>query len=153
MGFDFTQGASKAEIVKMILTTTGEYTPVVSKVVAGGFWVVWDHVTGDRNARFIGLYLLEKQKGFGWGYNSMTEAMGPSDVSCPLPFLEITPLPASPYAANWREKVKAHWAAKAKRGEQAALGEAREREAETPACLAHFSAMPCPICALENAGR
>lgn len=115
MGYTFTKGASKADIIKDILTGGGkpqDFFPLAHKLVGRYLWVVWEHNSVDRNARFIGLCLLESEKGFGWGYKPMEESMGPYEVSCPLQFLEITPLPDSPYASDWREKVRAYHAAK-----------------------------------------
>jgi len=115
MGWDFTKDASKADIVRKCLYGSAkptEYFPIAYRVVSNCLWVVFEHISDDRSARFIGLYLLQKKSGFGWGYNSMEEAMGPCEVSCPLQFLEITPLPNSPCAEAWREKVRAYHAAK-----------------------------------------
>jgi hypothetical protein len=111
MGYDFTKGANKADIVKDILTGGAkptEYFAVAHRTVGRVLWVVWEHESVDRNARFIGCYLLESQKGFGWGYKPMSESEGPCYYTCPLQFLEITPLPDSPFAAAWREKVRHH---------------------------------------------
>lgn len=116
MGWDFTKDASKADIVKECLSGGAkptEYFPIAQKIVGNCLWVVFEHNSQDRNARFIALYLLEKQRGFGWGYKPMEESMGPYEVSCPLQFLEITPLPVSPYAASWREKVREYHGKKA----------------------------------------
>jgi hypothetical protein len=110
MGYDFIKGASKADIVKAILSggdKPDEYSAVAHKVAGRCLWVVWEHVSGDRNARFIGLYMLESERGFGWGYKEMSEAHGPSEYSCPLQFLEIVPMPQSPFAEAWRERVHA----------------------------------------------
>jgi hypothetical protein len=111
MGYDFIKGASKADIVKAILSggdKPDEYSAVAHKVAGRCLWVVWEHVSGDRNARFIGLYMLESERRFGWGYKETSEAHGPAEVSCPLQFLEITPMPHSPFAESWRERVRHH---------------------------------------------
>ena len=115
MGWDFTKDASKADIVRECLSGSAkptDYFPIAHKVVSNCLWIVFEHISGDRSARFIGLCLLEKKSGFGWGYKTMEEVMGPCEVSCPLQFLEITPLPNSPGAEAWREKVRAYHAAK-----------------------------------------
>ena len=135
MGWDFTKDASRHDIVKECLSggaKPAEYFPIAHKTVGNCLWVVFEHNSEDRNARFIALYLLQKQNGFGWGYKAMEESMGPIEVCCPLQFLEIAPLPQSPYAQNWREKVRAYHAEKeriagvvkrAESGEQIALSE------------------------------
>ena len=43
-----------------------------------------------------------------WGYKDLDESCGPSDVSCPLSYLDMVPCSEGPYAAPWRERVKAH---------------------------------------------
>lgn len=109
MGWDFTKGASKQDVVKEILSGGGkpeEFLPIAHKVVGRCLWVVWEHNSVDRNARFIGLYFLDKNPGYGWGYKAMEESQGPYEVSCPLQFLDITPLPDSPYSQEWRDKVR-----------------------------------------------
>ncbi len=115
MGWDFTRDASKADIVKDCLfggAKPTEYVPIAHKTVGNCLWVVFEHDSQDRNARFIGLYLLEKQRGYGWGYKPMDEGMGPYELSCPLQFLDITPLPQSPFAEAWRAKVRDYHAQK-----------------------------------------
>lgn len=115
MGWEHTKGASKADIIKRCLLGSAkptEYSPIAHKTVGNCLWVVFEHDSVDRNARFIALYLLAKEQGFGWGYKAMEESMGPYEVSCPLQFLEITPLPDSPYAQEWREKVREYHAKK-----------------------------------------
>src|SRR5260370_40621778 len=114
MGLDFAKDASKADTVKDCLSGGAkptEYFPIAHKTVGNCLWVVFEHNSEDRAARFIGLYLLEKQRGYGWGYKPMDERMGPCELSCPLQFLDITPLPASPYPEAWRAKVHADHAA------------------------------------------
>jgi len=115
MGWDYIEGASKADIVNRCLSGGGkpaEYLPLVHKVVGRCLWVVWEHSSANRAARFIGLCLLEEEQGYGWGYKPMEEAQGPDEITCPLQFLEITPLPDSPYAEEWRAKVREYHAAK-----------------------------------------
>lgn len=41
------------------------------------------------------------------GYKDMTESMGPNCYSCPLEYLEMVPMPESPFAEEWRESVRA----------------------------------------------
>jgi hypothetical protein len=113
MGYEFVKDATKADIVKEVLSGGGtpqEFFPLVHRVVGGCLWVVWEHKSTDRSARFIGLYLLESRLGFGWGYKALEESMGPSKVNCPLQFLEIVPIADSPYAEAWRNKVREYHA-------------------------------------------
>ena len=158
MGWDYTQGVKKADIVKAILSggdKPTEYFPIAHKVVGHCLWVVWEHDSQDKQARFIGLYLLESQKGFGWGYKSLQESMGPSEVSCPLQFLEITPSPDSPYAEEWRKKVRQYHQETAIRKAQSP-GESL-RSVNCGECLmAHVDVVPlnahgkCSCCATNH---
>jgi hypothetical protein len=47
---------------------------------------------------------------YGWGYKSMDESMGPAYYTCPLSYLDMVPMPDSPYAREWREKVREYHA-------------------------------------------
>jgi hypothetical protein len=40
-------------------------------------------------------------------YKPMDEAVGPCYYRCPVEWLDSVPVPDSPYAAGWREKVRA----------------------------------------------
>jgi hypothetical protein len=153
MGWDFKQGATKKDIIADLVGRLGEsdeYVTLVRRTVGNCLWAVIEHNTGDANSRYINLYLLESKRGYGWGYKSIGECMEPYECSCPLAFLQMVPEGNE----SWRDRVRLYWAAKAKRGAQAAQFEASEREAarvETIVpCLPHFSETPCPICALEE---
>lgn len=69
-------------------------------------WLVCEKPDG---ARFIALFLINGNDG-GWGYKDMTEDMGPCYYDCPLAFLDMVP----EANARWREKVRAHHAARAR---------------------------------------
>ena len=59
-------------------------------------------------SRWIGCVLMQKYGKFEWGYKCLEESMGPSQVSCPLAYLDMVPEPTHNY--NWRESVRAYWA-------------------------------------------
>jgi hypothetical protein len=40
-------------------------------------------------------------------YKPMDESVGPAYYRCPVEWLDLVPVPNSPYAAGWREKVRA----------------------------------------------
>lgn len=67
-------------------------------------WVLYKHPEGKN---FIALYLCSSYRG-EYGYKDCSESMGPLEVDCPLRFLDAAPVPSSPYAAEWREKVRTH---------------------------------------------
>jgi hypothetical protein len=98
MGWDFTKGASKKDIVEGIKRSIGANLRA-SKLVGKEFWVVEEQAPGKLQ---IVLFLLEKDGGFGWGYKDMTEAMGPYYYGCPLEFLDMAPVAN----ASWREKLR-----------------------------------------------
>lgn len=79
----------------------------------GVLWSVWsvqDKTTGAET-RYIGCDILEYLRGNGsgneWGYKDLCESSGPYYYSCPLAYLEMVPVPDSPYAAGWRANVRA----------------------------------------------
>lgn len=72
---------------------------------------LWTVIEKPDGTRFIALDLLQagnKAHGEGWGHKDLCESMGPSQVDCPLKFLDMVPMPESEYAAGWRESVRAH---------------------------------------------
>jgi hypothetical protein len=91
----------------------GDWTVIASAVkpsesgYKGVLWTVNERKSDGR--RFIGCDLLDSMREHGrtsWGYKDLEESMGPAEVSCPARFLELVPVPSSPYAAAWREKVR-----------------------------------------------
>lgn len=104
MGFMFTQGATKKDVIKAI---TAPYTSANSlRVVTllqclrgNVLWTVHETTLGER---WIGCYLLGAERGFGWGYKGMDESMHPYYYTCPLSYLEMAP----PTCKEWREGVR-----------------------------------------------
>jgi hypothetical protein len=92
-------------------------------------WAVQEGVKQDGTVvRFIALYLLRGRTGSrdGWGYKGMDESAGPSAVNCPLSYLDMTPVGPG-YAAEWRERVHAYHAKRARKfspGTRIRLGDA-----------------------------
>jgi len=105
MGWDYQQGQNKKSLVVM-LTRWGYLAEkvVAHKVInsSPGHAELWLVLETEKAGRLICLCLLQSQKGYGWGYKSMTEAMGPYIYSCPLDFLDQAP-EACP---EWRTKVR-----------------------------------------------
>jgi hypothetical protein len=104
MGWDFTQGATKSDIVEQILTLGADdgrqVSPIAHKVVGKNLWVVWQ----DGEERVLVLYLLDRHAGFGWGYKTITEAMGPYETNVPAEFLALATHQTS---TAFRERVRA----------------------------------------------
>lgn len=104
MGWDFTAGASKKDIIAY-LTKEGESTKCLAHTVKGNvLWTV--HETKASGAKWIGCFLLGSSRNFGWGYKDMCESMHPYQYNCPLSYLDMVPV-ACP---EWREGVKAYHA-------------------------------------------
>jgi len=105
MGWDFKQGASKADIVKDLVSTviTANFiaTTVAHKVVGQELWRLVEFSDDAGKKTVIVLDLLSSSKNFGWGYKEMDEAMGPYYYKVPKSFLDRAPVtnPA------WRARV------------------------------------------------
>lgn len=114
MGYDFTKGASKKDIVAYLIGSwTGEESSTVtlkSKVIGNVLWTVRKTVRSNEETLWIGCDLLENQRGYGWGYKAMDESVGPCYYTCPLEYLDIVPPSTSPYSAGWRDDVRSYHA-------------------------------------------
>lgn len=73
------------------------YTPA-----RGTLWTVWEYTvvgcdgTVLKDERYIGCDLIQYGQGVQgcyWGYKDLEASMGPSDISCPLKYLEMVPEP------------------------------------------------------------
>lgn len=122
MGWLFTQGYTRKDLVeKLTKDWTGEdgKTRHCLEHSSNGTYVLWAvwQVGNDESDRFIACYLTKNDKGFGWGYKGMSESMGPGYYGCPLRFLDMVPVPDSPYASEWREKVKEYHAKRSRKFE------------------------------------
>lgn len=107
MGWLFTLGQTRGQLIDH-LTRERDTCKTVAKFASGNhLWVVHEDRKGER---FIVLYLLQNQQGYGWGYKDIDESMGPYYYSCPLKFLELAPKAAN---AEWREEVRKYHARRA----------------------------------------
>ena len=98
MGWLFTRGASKDDVVQELLRQS---PPVEYALCANTLWLVAE----CRGQRFIACFLLEAG-GDGWGYKAMEEAMHPYYYDCPLRLLELAPVASE----EWRRKVSEYHA-------------------------------------------
>lgn len=120
MSWDFTKGASKQDIVRQLTEIhsweeqdngfRNMVTTEAHKVVGRTLWAVKAHTRYDaggnsKTSRYIMCYLLDNQRGFGWGFKDMDEAQQPYQYDCPVEFLDMAPAPA--HTAEWRDKVRA----------------------------------------------
>lgn len=116
MGHYFTVGASRADIVKELLTPLREKNHLHESTVIceDGEWILWTVEYGKRNGKpyqFIGCYILREANG-DWGYKPMDETMGPCFYSVPLDWLDKYPciVPEEDmrgYRDEWRKQVRA----------------------------------------------
>jgi hypothetical protein len=109
---------SKAEVVEHLKRQAGERL-VKASVVGNVLWTVERaYESGDlfirccllSGGRFHQGVRLPAGSDMRWGYKDLEESMGPAEVSCPLAFLDMVPVPKGEYAARWRERVRAHHA-------------------------------------------
>lgn len=115
MGWDFTQGASKKNIIDQIIRSSGGGGHCIAHCVRGNcLWTVFEESEGEPDTRLrqIVLFLLGASKG-DWGYKDMTESMHPYYYSCPLKYLDMVKQPTGEDSARWRENVRALAARKA----------------------------------------
>lgn len=110
MGWLFTEGQTKADLIAH-LTQCDSQLHTHRKCVRGTtLWAVQEHK--DRPGEpFIVAYLMQHERGYGWGYKPVTESMGPAEVSCPVSYLDAVPIADGPHALEWRERVRRHHAA------------------------------------------
>lgn len=113
MGWLFTKGQTRAQLIARLTTpwtseeTNLSYTPIRHCTKGNNLWSVWERSDGHR---FLALDMMKPEKGYGWGYKGMDESSGPAYVNCPLAYLDLVPDPGY-YATEWRERVRAYWAA------------------------------------------
>lgn len=102
MGWTFTRGATKAELVRDLLegALTRDHELLED--------VLWMVVEFDRQKVII--CCLLQQGGDGWGYKDMHESMHPYRYDCPLRLLEMAPV----CSERWRAAVRAHHAGREK---------------------------------------
>ena len=90
MGWDFTRGADKKDVIADVTAERNGWELVAKRTVGNHLWVVWNPPGEDRTP-FIMLYLLSSERGFGWGYKDMDESMHPYYYTCPEKLLELAP--------------------------------------------------------------
>jgi hypothetical protein len=120
MGWDFTEGFTKKDVIKERTSpweNESQSVTCLAHAVRGNvLWTVKEvtyKATGQVE-RYIGCDLMGKERGFGWGYKGMEERMGPAVYSCPLSYFEMVPDPGS-YATEWRAKCRAESARKGRK--------------------------------------
>lgn len=88
---------------------------IASRLMGNRLWYLARADRGDGSTiTWIGLTLVESRRGEMF-VKSMDEGSGPFFYDCPLSFLEQADAPVGPYAAAWREQVRAFHTARAVR--------------------------------------
>lgn len=115
MGWSFTYGASRADIIEEVsggkgIEPRGGMLTHRRRVMGNKVWAIQSNVVHPnesmRNVKFIVLYKLGKESG-DWGYKSVSESMGPADKTCPPSFFDEVETPDSEFAAGWRDECRA----------------------------------------------
>jgi hypothetical protein len=89
----------------------GDRLQLVRACVTGShhWYLVRELATGQH---WIGLDLMQSGRADGWGYKDQDESVGPCAVDCPLAYLDAPHAERDGWAAQWRERVRAHHAAR-----------------------------------------
>lgn len=102
MGWDFGMGDTKKSVIADRIAPTSRTKTLTHAVRGNVLWTVRETTHPNGNVeRWIGCDLLGSKKGFGWGYKDMSESEGPCYYTCPVTFLEMTPVANN----EWRSEV------------------------------------------------
>jgi hypothetical protein len=89
------------------------YEMLKSSVVGNNFWYLYRQPDGQI---YIGLTLMKGGgRNYGWGEKGIGESWGPSEVNCPLAYLDEASAAPNSFATEWREKVRQYHADKKSR--------------------------------------
>lgn len=93
---------SKTNFIEDLTRETEKAICLAKSTKGNHLWTVWEEK--DNKNRHIVLFLLSSNKKC-WGYKDISESAGPCYYDCPKKFLKLVPIPDSPYAQEWRDKV------------------------------------------------
>ena len=139
MGWLFTKNATKKDIVNKLIEPTERQQEtdwsnekqqiikldndisiktiahkLVGKILYQVVEITRYYHNDTKSTKFILISIIEKQRNYGYGYKSMSEASEPYYYDCPLKFLEL----AQTTNQQWRDKViKKHNTPKTKIGD------------------------------------
>lgn len=120
MGWTFTHGASKADVIRELTTdsvTEDRVFKTLRKCLKGNtMYALVESGKPGETKKWIAVYLLAAHNG-DWGYKDIDETMGPVQCECPVKYLDEADEPMNEYARDWREVCRAR---AAKRSAQAA---------------------------------
>lgn len=119
MGTTYAPGHTRAQAIRSATSPWKQGGEVVSlskktKPVPGGVWDLRAEKDAAGSPRFriyfhkIVRCRLTGDPKAGWGWDTISEASGPAWVDCPVEWLDEAPEPTTPWASEWREKVREH---------------------------------------------
>jgi len=110
MGWLFTQGASKTDVIRELTrdqSTDERVYRTLRKCLRGNtmYALVESGPVGETR-KWIGVFMLGSERDFGWGYKDVDESMGPVQCDCPVSYLDEADEPVNEYAREWRETCR-----------------------------------------------
>ena len=117
MGWYYSQGASRKDIIREQLTLGENHTVLRHCTRGNTLWAVIETKPADHAPGYRWIYcgLMQVDHSCGWGYKPLDESMGPVQVTCPLGYLKLCTSPVNAYARDWRIKVREYHAAQAEK--------------------------------------
>lgn len=113
MGWLFTQGQTRRELIERLTepftgASGNDYTCLAHCTRGNNLWSVWERSgQDDESRRYIVLFMMQRQAGYGWGYKDVSEEMGPGYHNCPLAYLDMA---NDGVNHDWRERVRQYHA-------------------------------------------
>ncbi len=104
---DFTKKEQVADLIKgWDIGDTGRSQICLGHSVRGNvlYAVFQTQIDGEPSSdAYIAIFLLRKDRGYGWGYKDMTEACGPYKYDCPEKLFKLAPVVTNP---DWRRACR-----------------------------------------------
>lgn len=104
---DFTKKEQVADLIKTWdIPDTGRSQDCIGHSVRGNvlYAVLQPRINGEPSGdAYIAVFLLRKDRGYGWGYKDMTEACGPFVYDCPEKLFKLAPVATNP---EWRQSCR-----------------------------------------------
>jgi len=117
MGWLFTQGQTRRQLIENLTReweTEDRKGRTFKRYCSGNTLFTVAEVVNKHTGeitRYIGVYLMQREQNYGWGYKDMDESMGPYQHGCPLSFFDLVPDPGG-YATDWRKRCREQHARK-----------------------------------------
>lgn len=112
MGWLFTQGASKTDVIRELTrdqSTDERVYRTLRKCLRGNtMYALHESGPVGETEKWLCVYMLGSERDFGWGYKAVDESMGPVHRDCPASYLDEADEPPNEYAREWREACRAN---------------------------------------------